>query len=69
MARVSKAYLEARRRQILQAAQRCFTRDGFHTAPMLDIVREAGLGSYPRKPIIAAQEVEYGRMRSCSHPR
>src|ERR1700737_2134966 len=45
MARVSKAYLEARRRQILQAAQRCFTRDGFHTAPMLDIVREAGLSA------------------------
>jgi AcrR family transcriptional regulator len=43
MPRVSDAYLERRREQILEAAVRCFARDGFHRATMQDIVREAGL--------------------------
>jgi AcrR family transcriptional regulator len=43
MPRVSEAHLEARRRQIIEAAIECFSREGFHRATMQDIVREAGL--------------------------
>jgi TetR/AcrR family transcriptional regulator, transcriptional repressor of aconitase len=41
--RVTEAHLEARRRQIIEAAIECFAREGFHRATMQDIVREAGL--------------------------
>jgi AcrR family transcriptional regulator len=43
MPRVSLEHLERRRRQILEAAVRCFSQQGFHRATMQDIVREAGL--------------------------
>jgi AcrR family transcriptional regulator len=43
MPKVSEAHLEARRRQIIEAAIECFSREGFHRATMQDIVREAGL--------------------------
>jgi AcrR family transcriptional regulator len=41
MPRVSEGYLEERRLEILDAAARCFARQGFHRTTMQDIVREA----------------------------
>jgi AcrR family transcriptional regulator len=41
--RVSKEHLAARRQQILDAARRCFLRDGFHNTSMQDVIAEAGL--------------------------
>jgi len=43
MPRVSEAHLAARRQQILDAARRCFLRDGFHNTSMQDVISEAGL--------------------------
>lgn len=45
MPRVTDEYLEARRREIVDAAITCFSRDGFHRATMQDIVRETGLSA------------------------
>ncbi|MFI5912816.1 TetR/AcrR family transcriptional regulator [Dactylosporangium sp. NPDC051541] len=43
MPRVSAAHLAARREQILDAAARCFLRNGFHQTSMQDVIKEAGL--------------------------
>ncbi|MFG2044355.1 TetR/AcrR family transcriptional regulator [Dactylosporangium sp. NPDC048998] len=43
MPRVSEAHLAARREQIIEAATRCFARNGFHQTSMQDVIREAGL--------------------------
>jgi len=43
MPKISEAHREARRRQILDAAIRCFSRDGFHATTTADIVRESGV--------------------------
>jgi AcrR family transcriptional regulator len=43
MPRVSEAHLAARRDQIIEAATRCFARNGFHATSMQDVIREAGL--------------------------
>jgi AcrR family transcriptional regulator len=43
MPRVSEAHLAARRDQIIQAATRCFLRNGFHQTSMQDVIKEAGL--------------------------
>ena len=43
MARVSQEYLDARRRHILDAARRCFIRNGFHATSVQDILAEAEL--------------------------
>jgi AcrR family transcriptional regulator len=41
--RVSDEHLAARRQQILDAARRCFLRNGFHATSMQDVISEAGL--------------------------
>jgi AcrR family transcriptional regulator len=43
--KVSAEHLEARRRQILDAARACFARRGFHQATMQDICDEARLSA------------------------
>lgn len=43
MPKVTDAYIKARRRQILDAAIACFSRNGFHQTTVDDICREAGL--------------------------
>lgn len=45
MPRVSQQHLDARRRQILDAAGRCFVRNGFHHTSMQDIFAESGLSA------------------------
>ncbi|WP_051857599.1 TetR/AcrR family transcriptional regulator [Streptomyces cellulosae] len=45
MARVSQAHLDARRRQILDAAALCFARNGFHATSMQDVLKEADLSA------------------------
>ncbi|MFE0879046.1 TetR/AcrR family transcriptional regulator [Streptomyces smyrnaeus] len=45
MARVSAEHLEARRRQILDGARRCFLRNGFHATSMQDVLKESGLSA------------------------
>ncbi|GAA2445893.1 TetR/AcrR family transcriptional regulator [Streptomyces macrosporus] len=45
MARVSQEHLDARRRQILDGARRCFARNGFHATSMQDVLREVGLSA------------------------
>jgi len=42
MPRVSEEHLAARRQQILDAARRCFVRDGFHNTSMQDVIAEGG---------------------------
>ncbi|HYL99334.1 MAG TPA: TetR/AcrR family transcriptional regulator [Blastocatellia bacterium] len=43
MPKVSKLHLDARRRQILNAAIDCFAADGIHKTTMRDIIRKSGL--------------------------
>jgi len=45
MARVSQEHLDARRRQILDGAARCFARNGFHAASMQDVLKEVDLSA------------------------
>jgi TetR/AcrR family transcriptional regulator, transcriptional repressor of aconitase len=45
MPRVSQAHLDARRQQILDAARRCFVRNGFHATSMQDVLSEAHLSA------------------------
>lgn len=43
MPKITDAQRDARRKQILEAALRCFSRDGFHATTTADIVRESGV--------------------------
>ncbi|MFG1998553.1 TetR/AcrR family transcriptional regulator [Spirillospora sp. NPDC048911] len=45
MPRVSEEHLERRRLQILDAAQSCFARKGFHETSLQEIFRESGLSA------------------------
>ena len=45
MPRVDADYLEARRRQIMDAAVTCFGREGFHRTTMQAIITETGLSA------------------------
>ncbi|MFI6725941.1 TetR/AcrR family transcriptional regulator [Streptomyces sp. R-74717] len=45
MARVSQEHLDARRRQIIDGAARCFARDGFHGTSMQGVLQEVGLSA------------------------
>lgn len=45
MPRVSEEHLERRRQQILDAAQLCFARKGFHETSMQDVFTESGLSA------------------------
>ncbi|MFD9001484.1 TetR/AcrR family transcriptional regulator [Streptomyces sp. NPDC059582] len=45
MPKVTQEYMEARRAQILDAARRCFVRDGFHSTSMQDLFAESGLSA------------------------
>ncbi|MEU2862932.1 TetR/AcrR family transcriptional regulator [Streptomyces mirabilis] len=45
MPKVTQQHMDARREQILDAARRCFLRDGFHSTSMQDLFTEAGLSS------------------------
>ncbi|MEU9774773.1 MULTISPECIES: helix-turn-helix domain-containing protein [Streptomyces] len=64
MARVSQAHLDARRRQIIEAASRCFARNGFHATSMQDVLREAELSAgavyryFPSKDALVAAIAE-----------
>ncbi|MGH3914331.1 MAG: TetR/AcrR family transcriptional regulator [Pseudonocardiaceae bacterium] len=42
---VSQRYRDARRRQIVDAARRCFARAGFHGTSMQDLFEESGLSA------------------------
>jgi AcrR family transcriptional regulator len=64
--RVGEAYLESRRRQIMDAAVACFAREGFHRTTMQHIVAETGLSAgaiyryFPAKEdIVAAIAAEH----------
>lgn len=45
MPRVTEEYLEQRRQQILDAARRCFARQGFYQTSMQDVFAESGLSA------------------------
>ncbi len=45
MPKVTDAYLEAKKEQILEAAAACFAKNGFHQTTMQDICREAKLSA------------------------
>jgi AcrR family transcriptional regulator len=45
MPKVTDAHRESRREQILVAAWKCFSRNGFHSTSMADVIREAGLSA------------------------
>ncbi len=45
MPKVTQEHSLARRQQIIDAAYRCFSRNGFHQTSMRDIYQEAGLSA------------------------
>lgn len=45
MPRVTQEHLDSRRKQILDAARKCFIEDGFHATSMQDILKGSGLSA------------------------
>lgn len=45
MPKVTDEYRDARRAQVLEAARRCFVRNGYHATSMADVCRAAGVSS------------------------
>ncbi|HEY4008147.1 MAG TPA: TetR/AcrR family transcriptional regulator [Pseudonocardia sp.] len=45
MPRVTEQYIQRRRQEILEAAGRCFARDGFHATSMDDVIDAAGVST------------------------
>jgi AcrR family transcriptional regulator len=45
MPRVTDEYVQRRRREILEAAWRCFAKDGFHATSMDDVIASAGVSA------------------------
>ncbi|MFK0286056.1 TetR/AcrR family transcriptional regulator [Streptomyces sp. NPDC090499] len=45
MPKVTQQHMDARRKQILDAARRCFLRGGFHSTSMQDLFAESGLSA------------------------
>lgn len=56
MPRISTERREARRADIVAAARRCFSRDGFHQTSMPDIAAEAGLSAGASYRYFASKE-------------
>jgi AcrR family transcriptional regulator len=70
MPKVSEAHTQARRRQILTAAYKCFGRKGFDQTTMRDICQEAGLslgglyGYFASKEELVQALAELGRRQT-----
>ena len=67
---VPKAYLEARRNEILEAAVKCFKEKGFHNTTMQDIYKETNLSAgavynyFKSKEDIVSEAVEASKERN-----
>jgi AcrR family transcriptional regulator len=69
MPKVSQAHRDARRAQILEAAIICFSRRGFHSATMQDIVRQSRLSPGAIYNYFASKEDSVTPGNSNSSPR
>ncbi|SMG57894.1 TetR/AcrR family transcriptional regulator [Paraburkholderia susongensis] len=73
MRKVDPEKHEERRQQILQAAARCFARDGFRGASISEICAEAGMSAghlyhyFPNKEAIVSAMTEGGLARAAEH--
>ncbi|GAB7101711.1 TetR/AcrR family transcriptional regulator [Streptomyces phaeofaciens JCM 4814] len=56
MPKLTEEFRQERRRHILRAAWRCFSRDGFHATSMDDVIRETGLSSSAVYRYISSKE-------------
>src|SRR5690606_3370172 len=67
MPRVSPEHLAARRQQIVDAAWRCFARQGFHAPSLQDVFAESGRSagavyrSFPSKAALARTNAQHSR--------
>lgn len=69
MPKVSQAHVDARRQQILDAAQACFSRDGLHRATMQDIIRQSGLSAGAIYRYFASKEEIVAAIAEARHAR